>query len=282
MPLTTIYDGGARVIANSTAIQETLHPTVMAYVNIMRQVTGGNYIMNLNEINAVNNLVKGLVANGLWTKMQALYPMIGGTAAAHKFNLVDPRDADAAFRLSFIGTWTHSSTGAKPNGSNAYANTFYQPSVQATQNSHHLSYYSRTNSNATEVEIGSVTGFTSRSFLEIRTGGVTYGQINGNVTTFFQYSDPNALGFYCNNRTASALINGWKNGVKQTEATTLPSSTPNASNYFLGAYNNGGTPQVYSIKECALASIGTGLTDNEARAFYNLVQDYQTKLGRQV
>ena len=53
--------------------------------------------------------------------MKALYPFVGGTATSHKFNLKDPRDLDAAFRLQFNGGWTHNSNGVTPNGTNGYA-----------------------------------------------------------------------------------------------------------------------------------------------------------------
>lgn len=283
MPLTTIYDGGTRVIGDSTVIEETLHPAVMNYINVMRQSSGGNYSMSLNEIDAVNNMVKALVFSGLWTKIQAIYPFIGNSAAAHKYNLKDPQDTNAAFRLSFLGGgWTHTTNGAKPNGTSSYANTFYQQSVSGSLTNHHLSYYSRTNSNATEVEMGSVQGFNSRSLIEIRTAGVTYVQVTGGTSTFLNWNDSDAFGFYLANRTASALINGWKNGVKQSQATTLPSGVNNANAYFLGAYNNSGTAAFFSTKECALASIGEGFTDVEAVAYYRIVQAFQQKLGRQV
>jgi len=77
------------------------------------------------NLNAVNQLVLDLKAASIWTKMKAIYPFVGGTAALHKWNLKDPRDLDAAYRLVFNGGWTHSSTGALPNGTNAYANTFF-------------------------------------------------------------------------------------------------------------------------------------------------------------
>jgi len=283
MPLTTIYDGGTRVIGDSTAIEETLHPTVMDYINIMRSSSGGNYSMSLNEIDAVNNMVKALVAIGLWTKMQALYPFIGNSAASQKFNLKDPRDTNAAFRLSFLGGgWTHATTGAKPNGTTSYADTFYTPSTSASQNNHHLSYYSRTNVAELKAEMGSAQGFNARSFIQISYSNTTYMQSNGASNSFIQFNDTNSQGFYVVSRTASALINGWKNGVRQVQSTTEASLTPNARNYYLGAYNNNNTPQFFSTKECALASIGEGFTDREAYAYYQIVQAFQTKLGRQV
>ena len=94
---------------------------------------------------AINTLVTDLKTANIWTKMKALYPFVGGSATSHKFNLKDPRDVDAAFRLLFFGGWTHSSTGALPNGSNAFADTKLNENTSMTLNSQHLSYYSRTN-----------------------------------------------------------------------------------------------------------------------------------------
>ena len=58
---------------------------------------------------AVNTLVKDLKRFNLWSKIKAFYPFVGGTANSHKFNLIDPRDLNEAYRLSFSGGWTHSS-----------------------------------------------------------------------------------------------------------------------------------------------------------------------------
>jgi hypothetical protein len=101
-------------------------------------------ITDATQKNAINTLVNDLKFYGLWTKLKAIYPMVGGTATAHKFNLKDPRDLNEAFRLSFIGGWTHSSTGALPNGTTAYADSFLNALTSLTNNNYHLSHYSRT------------------------------------------------------------------------------------------------------------------------------------------
>ena len=80
-------------------------------------------ITDATQQTAIDTLVKGMKADGIWTKMKAIYPFVGGTATTHKWNLKDPRDLDAAFRLVFNGGWTHSSNGALPNGTNGYADT---------------------------------------------------------------------------------------------------------------------------------------------------------------
>jgi len=110
---------------------------------------------------AVCTLVTSMKANGTWAKCSAIYPMVGGTATTHKFNLKNPADTNAAFRLSFVGGWTHSANGALPNGTNAYADTFLIPSVSLSLNSIHGSVYSRTNTDAVSVLFGSSFGKSS-------------------------------------------------------------------------------------------------------------------------
>ena len=236
-------------------------------------------ITDATQQQAINTLVVDLKAQSLWTKMKAVYPFVGGTASSHKFNLKDPRDLDAAFRLIFNGTWIHSSTGSKPNAVNAFAQTRYTPSSNAVQNSHHLSYYSRTNSNATEVEIGGVDA-SNGSLIEIRTSGVTYFR-NNSGATYATYTDANSLGFYTVSRVSSTQVKGFKNGALVATG-NINSTSLGTREYYLGAFNDNGITQFYSSKECAFASIGSGLSDSEVATLNTLVTNLQTTLGRNV
>jgi hypothetical protein len=232
---------------------------------------------------AINTLVLSLKANNIWQKFKAIYPFVGGTATTHKFNLINPADTNAAFRLVFSGGWTHSSTGATPNGINAYADTFLVPNTILTQNSTHVSYYSRINSNLTEVEVGASNGpnaSDNKLVLEIRTSGVTYYNINS-TNVYLQVLDTNSRAFYIGNRTASNVVNGWRNSSKIVTGTTA-STAPSTANVYLGAFNRVGSVVFYSTKQCAFASIGDGLTDTDAGNFYTAVQAFQTTLSRQV
>ena len=104
---------------------------------------------------AINTLVVDLKGYSIWTKMSALYPFVGGTASTHKFNLKDPRDLDAAFRLVFNGGFTHSSNGITGNGTNGFADTKFNPISQSSNlNSFSLSVYSRTNLAGNMFDIG--------------------------------------------------------------------------------------------------------------------------------
>jgi hypothetical protein len=238
-------------------------------------------ITDATQQSAVNQLVLDLKSANIWTKMKAIYPIVGGTASTHKWNLKDPRDLDAAFRLTFATGWTHASTGMTPNGA-TYANTYLVPSSAITLNSVHISYYSRTNiTPAASTDIGSWTN-TSTNYTLLALG-TTLGSYAGLQQTSFSdypvFADADSRGFYMATRTSSSLSSIYKNGVlKDTSAQT---STGNGTNSFYIGSGNGNNPN-YSTKQCAFASIGDGLTDAEAANFYTAVQNYQTTLGRNV
>jgi hypothetical protein len=87
-------------------------------------------------------------------------------------------------------------------------------------------------------------------------------------------------------RTSMNLLKGYKNGVSVGSNTTTSNSSNLKSGLplLLGAqiYKYTSTSYWYGNKETAFATIGDGLTDAEATAFYNAVQAYQTALGRAV
>lgn len=240
-------------------------------------------ITDSTQQSAIQTLVTDLKGYGIWTKMKAIYPMVGGTSTTHKYNLKDPQDTDAAFRLVFSGGWTHSSNGALPNGTNAYADTKLTPSSSLSLNSTHISFYSRTNLNSNTAEMGcsNSSGASPYLLLQTRTQSallVAHMNDNGGSTT---YSNPDSLGHYIGNRTASNVKTTFKNGSKVIND-TYASNSLNTQSIYLGAYNCGCGSPAYSSKECAFSSIGDGLTDTEAANFYTAVQAFQTTLSRNV
>ena len=234
------------------------------------------------QVSALNTLVTDLKTYGLWTKMKALYPFVGGSAASHKFNLKDPRDLDAAYRLVFNGGWTHTSTGAQPNGTTGYADTKLAPSSALSLNSTHVSYYSRTNNMLDGIDFGvSNAAFTNQLYSYIKAvDGKTYFRINRGGTTESNIAIADSRLFYMINRnspTQEVLFTNTTKNIFNYNSTGL-------SNYsiFLGSTNFAGTPNYYGNKESAFVSIGDGLTDTEAANFYTSVQKFQTTLGRHV
>lgn len=236
-------------------------------------------ITNSTQQNAINQLVVDLKANGLWTKMKALYPFVGGTASTHKFNLKDPRDLDAAYRLVFSGGWTHSSNGALPNGTNAFANTKLTPSSALTLNSTHLSAYSRTLSGTGYLFGCSNVGLTNRTLWQM--GGTSYMSLFTAPGDYFAYGGANTRKLLILNRTANNLSNAWENNTKKA-ASTNASTNRTTVPIYLSASNDNGSTTNYANVQLAFSSIGDGLTDTDAANLYTVVQTFQTSLSRQI
>ena len=237
-------------------------------------------ITDATQQSAINTLVTSLKTYGVWTKMKAIYPFVGGTASAHKFNLKDPRDLDAAFRLVFSGGWTHSSTGALPNGTNGYADSKLNAGTQLTTRSH-LSYYTGTNGNTNtdQIDIG-ISDFwlslwyksspTFNNILSRNQSGTVL--LDGGVVT-------NSRGFGITTKIATTSKIFFNN--VQKDAKTDTTTTYQNLNIFIGAFNSA-NPNLFSNRDCRFASIGDGLTDTEAANLYTAVQAYQTSLSRNV
>jgi hypothetical protein len=230
---------------------------------------------------ATNQLVIDLKSANIWTKMKAVYPMVGGTSTTCKFNLKDARDLDAAYRLAFFGGGTFSANGYQPGGVNGYANTFLNPSVAySVGTSGHMSYYSRTDSTGVnEREMGAITGviYTDLGLRYSSNLYMRWGETGGPT----QVASPNSLGFYVASRTAINVQKIFKNGTQVLTSALTGNLLPNL-NFYLGCQNSSNSPINYSAKQCAFASIGDGLTDAEALAFRTAVQLFQTTLSRQV
>lgn len=78
------------------------------------------------EIIALNYLVLNLKSQGLWDKLNVIYPFLGGTAYSCKWNLKDPQDLDTSFRLTFGGGITFDPLlGIVGNKVNAFADSKY-------------------------------------------------------------------------------------------------------------------------------------------------------------
>ena len=239
-------------------------------------------ITDPTQQSAINTLVTDLKGYSIWTKFKAIYPIVGGTASSHKFNLKDPRDLDAAFRLTFATGYTHSSTGMLPNGTSAYAESFYNPLLHGSINNVSATVYLRTNLTGDRASFGVIDNFfTGVALLPKWSDNNTYYGANDVIGTGASNIVSDTRGFFQTNRIAAGTKKLFRNGSVIGTATPTSSALPNfklvysARNYF-------GTIQNYDLREIAFASIGDGLTDTEASNFYSAVQAYQTTLGRQV
>jgi len=243
-------------------------------------------ITDPTEVSAVNQLVIDMKTAGIWTKMKAVYPFVGGTATTQKWNLITPVDSDAAFRLTFNGGWTHSSTGALPNGTNAYANTYLNALNELQQFSHHHSFYHNTDNVGTALRSMGGAQSTSqvnfRTTIEISGTGITFRDLGGG-TSDTGYTASTLKGFRASSRIANNdMFQIKQDGTATTSYVTVTSNPLPSLNCYLAAEANSTAPGRYAIMQVAFHSIGDGLTASEGLDLRNAVQTFQTTLGRAV
>ncbi len=244
------------------------------------RVTAAGGSLTLTEKNAVNTLVISLKVNNLWTSMKAIYPMVGSSAAACAQNL-----KSSSFTGSFSGGWTYASTGVKPNGTNGFMNTGFIANNNLTLNSGHLSFYSRTNNNTGIDDFSAIVATDTQNMRLIikYSDNFLYNDLNNAASNRITVANSDSLGFYISSRLNSTSLKVYKNSSNIATNTVSNGGTQPTINIYLGAANQDGImANLFSNRECAMASLGNGLSDIQAANFYTYVQTFQTSLSRQV
>jgi len=238
-------------------------------------------ITDVTQQNAVNALAIGKKANGTWTKDQAIYPFVGGTALQHSFNLKNP----SQFQITWGGTVTHNANGITGDGSTGYGNTGFTPSVHGTLASNSISLYCRTaKTAAATVEMGCNTGsgewalairYPGDSFFPLLMSGGGYPSVALAATT----------GWILASRNDTTTVQAYRNGGLVLNAAQVQSSLTGITTPMAVLASRHPNPTFWarhSAVNLALASIGLGLTAGEITADYTTIQAYETALGRQV
>ena len=220
----------------------------------------------------LNNFVRQLKDSSLWTKFIAVYPMIGGTLSTTKWNLIDPRDMDAAYRLTFNGNPSCSATGVLFPTTADYANTHLRDTV-LTYNDNSISYYSGTQNTVDGYDMGCYDSGLPANEMAIYN--------SGDASNWFGYYEfgpkpANTTGLFMFSSTASA-ITSYQNGIVKSLSSAPP--VPGSTGYsiligIVSGASSGGK------RECELATIGKGLTNAEALTFYHIAENFETSLGR--
>ena len=231
------------------------------------------------EQGAINDLVIGLKADSLWEKMLAIYPFVGGGPTTCKYNLKNT----ATFELVFNGTWAFSSNGIQPNGIDTYANTNFIPSSSGwVLGNSSISAYSRTNNSNAGTLWGTRSAANAQTSLYPILRNTTITNIFHNSNSSLQplpIPSTSAINLMASRIDTANLIIA-VNGVASSyvKAEVILSAFP----IFLSAKNSGGAVEAlsYSDRELAFAHIGTGLTTVQCTSLYNIIQAFQTTLGR--
>lgn len=247
-------------------------------------------ITDTTQKNAVNTLVLSLKADSIWAKMLAIYPMVGGTSGSHAVNLKAPGTYD----ITFTGSWTHSSTGAKGDGSTAYGKiSYHYPTLinasTLSINDYHHSYYGRQSYTSSDEIIIGANG-TKPFYLNAYSSDNIYDAGMGGTAIDTVVTPPSYTKLLVQTRTSSTVHKSFRDGTQLGSTDTTASGVTGfadspTNNVTLNAMGSG-SPTTSATKycplECAFASLGKGLTDTDVTNLTTAVNTYQTSLSRNV
>lgn len=235
------------------------------------RVTTAGGSLSATEKTAVNQLVLDMKSYSIWSNMKAIYPMVGASAAACAQNL-----KSSSFTGTFTSGWTFASTGATPNGTSAYMDTYFNPSSDASLTGFSFGSYIRNNdTSGTQVDGVFITSFAQHNFSD---GNMFSGSINELIS----YTANPSQRMFVHRRTSASFAESYRDSTSLGTATTTATSLPNG-NYYIGARNQGGGSQIlYTTHEYAFYFFGLDLTNQNALNLTSAVNTFQTTLSRNV
>ncbi len=228
--------------------------------------------------NAYATLIDGLVADGVWSQLDALWILAADISGNAVVNL-----KSSSFTLANNGATFTADRGYAGNGSTTYLDTGFNPSTAGgsfIQDSAHFSIWNRTTPGATSVVDMGVNGPATLCELFMQVGGKMYGRINDNTgspTAGVTVSD--TPGHYLTERADAATTRQYQNGtLVQTDTTNASNTLPNF-NFYICAGNDSGSIFFPSTDQIAAASIGGVLGATKAAALSGRLQTYMTAVG---
>lgn len=238
----------------------------------------------------MNNLVIALKANGFWTDAKAIFPIVGGTATTHSYNLRNT----AQFQITWAGSPTHStSAGVDFNGSSQDGKFALNPSTQLSASANTFVYYTTDTytSDGNDYDMGcrntsgtATYGILCVSLLASGTQYATY-YPNAQAGAAFSIAHPSSpyTGDYIMTRRTDSDTEIYKRGSSLgSNSVTRTAGPPNSSHMALGGFTDGATNfGNYSPRNCVFAGVwNRGFTGSEAATLSTIINDYETDLGR--
>jgi len=237
--------------------------------------------LDTTHINAYVALIDGLVADGIWAKLDVLHVYATQDSTTARLNLVS-----TSYPATLSGSPTFTAdrgyTGVESSFT-IYIDTGFNPTTASSPkyvlNSAHLSVWNVTDVASNNSAIGAQDGSANSAYIIVKyAGGSTYFRINtGNVGSG-SYAAPNTTGHYIGNRTGSGGTVNYRNGTAVATESVASSTLPNGKVYTLGGASNG--VNVIGVgNQQAMASIGSSLNGTEAGNFYTRLRTYMTAVG---
>lgn len=233
--------------------------------------------LNTTHTNAYTALINGLVADGIWAKLDVLHIYATQDSATAQLNLVS-NSYPATANGSPTFTVDRGFTGA----AGKYINTGFNPATAGSPkfvlNSAHLSVWNLTNATSNNPDLGGQDGSSHYSHLYTRyIDNNAYFRLNGPNSGDAPIGNSDSRGHYIGNRPNSTAAQGYKNGASIISSAVTSTAVPNVNLYALGINANGSL--LGTGYQNAMISIGSSLSSTDATNFYNQLRTYMTAMG---
>ena len=244
-------------------------------------------ITDATQKQAVNRLVLDLkgVTNSdyytanVWLKLKGIYPLVGGSAYMHQWNLKNPVNADTAYRLTFYGTLTMDANGVTGNNG-GYADTHYIADSIPAANQFSMGEYVRSATTTGNFNCGYYNSGGSGNFVTFLNNGTSlqavylaasYGPASsGYGPAILSWDGTNAY-FAC-----LSELSGARTPNSSAQLNGMGDLT------FLGYRSNSYWGENYSYGNFSFFFFGNYLTQAEMLAVSNAISRCQVTLGRSV
>lgn len=250
-------------------------PDASAYLEAV--VSAGGTGITASVSAATQTMFLSLKSTGVYSKIDALYPFLGGNAAACKFNAINPIDTDGAFRLVFNGGGTfNQDKGYIGNGTNAYADTKWIQNAQTTTGDTSIGVFISVSGNS-GFDIGSTTSGAWLAFDPARTSTFLRGGIETGLVNFTGQTPSQAINFNALSRIDNSSVLFVARGSGVQSVASVGTSTLQSVSTTIGQANSFGD---YSFRGWGTAFIGQGLNTTELGDLRDIITTFNTTLGR--
>lgn len=233
--------------------------------------TANSTLTDATTKNAINQFVLDLKSNSLWTLGKYLYLGFLGDSTKVKYNLFAP----ASNVLTISSGWTFDTQGMQGNGTSAYAQTGFIPSVSSDLNSKSLFVYSQTDV-STLYDIGTIGSYGYRDNIIPLYSGLFYGTLSS--STFQNISNASSKGLFLTSRTNSNTTKLYKGTTLLSTDTTVSAGQSDVQD-FLGGLNENGTPNFYSNRKISIYGRMSGINATQEANLKTCIETLLTTLS---
>lgn len=268
-----LKDLGGRIVLNQLLPRDYQEESLLYFAKMEDE----GWDMTTDIKNYFDDMIVRLKDEALWTKMFAIYPYKGGTAATVKYNLKDPRDLNVAYRQTIYNAPTIDAEGVQWNGVNQYADTYYQPTAAGNK---HLSYYCLTASSNNLRDIGASAGGNNQFYLGLRPNQLDMLiAMASSVTVGDFLKGATGTGYGIGTHTGTS-VRGYWNGLPIAAKTKTAGSYPSIPhNVYIGAINLSGSPSLYTNAKVGFVTIGEELSDAQAAVLDEIVYEFMIRMN---